>query len=376
MNIKDFIKECLMFWFYHTNNNKQKSIFFDSFGGQYSDNPKAISEAVHSICPDAKIVWTTNGSSVFPEYVYVVKKGSLEEIKMMARAKVWVTHGTRKSGYYKGKDVLSIGTWHGDKGFKKVGYDALRDLGDNYHLAKSLTDFGNVDYFTTGSCFAEDFIRTGLRYEGEFINKGCPRNDALISCGNSQDRINDLKSQLNLDLKSKILLYAPTFRDHELKQKVNVDLKELLDVLNRGDENWICLVRGHSHVSTIDYSKDDRIIDITGKGDMADYLLCSDCLITDYSSCAGDFILMDRPCILVHFDKEEYESNSRSLYFDPDVSGYVIAKNQNELVEIISNLDTVDWHTVNQKILSFYKSYETGNASNEVARIIEKWLNN
>ena len=143
---------------------------------------------------------------------------------------------------------------------------------------------------------------------------------------------------------------------------------------NKYNREWVCLVRAHPGViglTGIDHSGD--IIDVSAYEDMNDLLLISNMLITDYSSTAGDFALLNRPVILFHSDIEDYSTNTRALYFDVNESPYFIAKNQHELSALIEKL-TNESVTANCKsILDFYGNYETGHAAEEIAkRIIAK----
>lgn len=72
---------------------------------------------------------------------------------------------------------------------------------------------------------------------------------------------------------------------------------------------------------------------------MADLLLISDILITDYSSSAGDFILQHKPAILALFDIEDYSRNCRSFNFDLKESKFIKAFSQSELDVILQNID-------------------------------------
>ena len=58
----------------------QNTVFFDSFLGQYSDNPRYISEMLHSLQPTIQIVWDKSKKSreELPDYVKVVQRGSRE----------------------------------------------------------------------------------------------------------------------------------------------------------------------------------------------------------------------------------------------------------------------------------------------------------
>jgi CDP-glycerol glycerophosphotransferase len=108
---------------------------------------------------------------------------------------------------------------------------------------------------------------------------------------------------------------------------------------------------------------------------MADLLLNADLLITDYSSCAGDFLLTGKPVILAHFDRSDYEAQGRPLWVNPDEAGYLVAKNQDELIQLLSHLYSYDHQAIAEKINRLYGTRETGRSSEAVARRINKELN-
>jgi CDP-glycerol glycerophosphotransferase len=103
---------------------------------------------------------------------------------------------------------------------------------------------------------------------------------------------------------------------------------------------------------------------------MADLLLVTDLLITDYSSCAGDFLLTGKPVVLAHFDRESYQSKDRQLWVDATEAGYLVARNQQELNDILKRIDTYDHKTINEKVLQYYGTKESGHASETVAQRI------
>ena len=116
-------------------------------------------------------------------------------------------------------------------------------------------------------------------------------------------------------------------------------------------------------------------IDVTPYPDMADLLLIADLLITDYSSCAGDFLLTGKPVILAHFDRDDYEAQGRPLWVNPNEAGYLVAKNQGELNRILSNLYSYDHQAIACKVNRFYGTKETGQSSEVIVRKIIQELN-
>jgi len=109
---------------------------------------------------------------------------------------------------------------------------------------------------------------------------------------------------------------------------------------------------------------------------MAEILLVSDMLITDYSSCAGDFALLNKPIVLFHSDVNEYLEKDRTFYFDIEESPYYVAHNQQELEAIIQKLNQQDVEKNCKDILDFYETTESGKASETVCRIIMDKINN
>ena len=72
--IKKWVRKTYMYLCYITRPRKEKSVYFASFRGQYSDNPRAISECLHEMAPDVKIVWLVKPQfkEFVPDYVTVV----------------------------------------------------------------------------------------------------------------------------------------------------------------------------------------------------------------------------------------------------------------------------------------------------------------
>ena len=66
-----------------------------------------------------------------------------------------------------------------------------------------------------------------------------------------------------------------------------------------------------------------------------------DILITDYSSIAYDFLLLDRPIIFFDYDREIYERNMGGFLFDYDeFTPGIKVKNQDELISAIKEKDS------------------------------------
>lgn len=378
--IKESIRYILMDYFYHCRKKNEISVYFASFSGtQYSDSPRSVSEKLHEIAPNLKIVWCLPDyfKDKVPEYITIVKPQSVEAIKAQAEATAWVFNGVLPYGTYKGSTTFYVQTWHGDRAFKQIGHDAYVSMGKGGYTGYSdYIEPKICDLFTVASSFGRKMIRSAFGYDGDFLDIGIPRNDVLVNEGQNTMKVKEIRNSLGISEDIKILLYAPTFRDHSRdKQSTFVNLSEVLDTLEEKGKKWVCLVRAHALSSGIDLSKntDRRLIDATTYFDMADLLLVSDCLITDYSSSAQDFVLTKRPVVLAQFDIDEYTHNSRSLYYDPMETGFLIAHNQDEILRLFHDLDKYDHSEISDKIVNYYGMHESGHSTEEVCKRIIDW---
>ena len=200
-----------------------------------------------------------------------------------------------------------------------------------------------------------------------------PRNDKLVI--RDRHREQQTKRSLSIPNEAKILLYAPTFRDnHTNSQDVTVDLKQVMKILEGKGEKWVCLVRAHSGTKHLSFKCDGiKYIEASSYPDMADLLAISDMLITDYSSSAGDFILRNKPAILAFFDKEEYISGCRQFNMDPEEAGFIIAKTQNQMNEILRTKSEEDYANNCKRLKEHFGIIANGDASEKICILIDRF---
>ena len=374
--VRKWVRKTYMYLCYVTRSRKEKSVYFASFRGQYSDNPRAISECLHQIAPDIKIVWLVKPQykQYIPDYVTVVPPTPRLALKAQAQACVWVLNYTyrKQLGVYKGRDNFYIQTWHGDRGLKTIGYLTDYSKGKDY----SGYDMSDCDLYVAGSDYGVKKAHQGLRYDGEVMVEGMPRNDKLVDISKYGDEAAKVRQQLGIGNDIKIMLYAPTFRDDKSCQQCAIDIAASIKNLESNGEKWMCLIRSHSLSKGISMGYDSpAYLDVTSYPDMADLLLIADLLITDYSSCAGDFLLTGKPVVLAHFDRDGYEAQGRPLWVNPEEAGYLVAKNQDELNNILSHLYSYDHQTIADKLNRFYGTKETGHSAEAVVRRILRKVN-
>ena len=331
-------------------------VVFSSFkGAAFSDSPAAIARALKEIRPQTDIVFQIKRGADAPDWVRRAAPGSLVWLRELSTAKVGVDNFNRPFYQKKFRDQKYVQTWHGDRGFKKVMYDMDAKGG--------FPDFKYMDLAVAGSDFCEGMYRTAFRYEGPVMKTGLPRNDCLIN----PLSIEDAREKCGLEKGIRVLLYAPTFRDSAAggEFKPDIDLASAVSHLEKvtGDK-WQCVTRAHDMNTAVS----GGLRDMTAFPDMALLMQASDILITDYSSCAGDFLLLNRPVILFHGENRI----ERDLYFDPADSGFMIARDDASLRACLENLDAAPENC--RRVLEYFGTHETGRSAYDVAEWIASQL--
>ena len=325
----------------------------------FNDNPFYISQALHKMRPQTDIVWMfrdiakARAKFDIPGYVRCVAWDTPEGLNALGRARVLVDNW-RKHDYLKlGRGQIYLFSPHHDRSFKH-GLFSCKDPDRLYSRVLE----AHAHAATIGSGFNRKFLRKAYHFRGQYIDAGLPRNDILVR-GDPADEAR-IRKKLNIAPETGILLYAPTFRDADLKtgkaQNVGLDLPHVLDVLEETTgRSWICLYRAHYFSQGFDMDKAaPRLADVTGYPEMAELLRAADALITDYSCCAGDFALRGKPVWLYIPDIDDYTARSRRLYVDPRDTPYMYAQAPEALDSLIRETTPEKARENCRAVLEFY----------------------
>ena len=341
---------------------KGNRVFFSSFKGRgYTDSPARISEALHALRPDAELVWQLWHPADAPDYVRVVRPRSLSALRAISTSRCLVDNFNRQHYMLKFPGQKYVQTWHGDRGFKKM----LFDMEDG----QVFPDGEQMDLGVSGSDFGTKNYRTAFRYAGEVMQLGIPRNDALLHPDPAA--IADIRRRLDVPEGFRVLLYAPTFRLGRAgeEQPAGFDVNRALDRLEASTgSKWLCLTRAHSQNPRISGAAGERIRDVTKWPETAELLLCADMLISDYSSTAGDYVLLDRPVLLYQADRASFTDDNRRMYFDVRACPYVRAESEEQLYELLGDIDALIPSCAG--VRKFYGVTETGRSTRAVAEWI------
>lgn len=348
----------------------EDKVFFSAYRGErYGDNPKYISEKMHEMYPQYKLIWAMRGDyslKEIPEYVKVVKWGSLKMMYEMFTSKVWVDSHTKPLWVEKRESQYYIETWHGGLGFKKIEGDAEEKL-SNLTIETIKHNSKMVDLLISNSSWLTEIYKRAFWYSGEILECGYPKADCIF---HQNDKLMvSVKSKLGLPKHAKIILYAPTFRRMKGISCYQMDFEKVRKEFEKklGEECYF-VIRLHPFVEK--YSKDicnysKYIINGTDYPDMQELTIVSDVFITDYSSGIFDFALTYRPGFLYARDLGEYEKE-RGLYMDLRRMPFPFASNTEELID---NIMKFEYNMYERDLKEYLKKVglkESGHAAEDI----------
>ncbi|MBG9783664.1 CDP-glycerol glycerophosphotransferase family protein [Shouchella lehensis] len=305
---------------------KKKQVMFESYSGkQYSCNPRAIYEYLKAEETDYELIWSVNRDYVkeFQERnIPYIKRLSLRWFFELARSRYWVTNSRMPNWLNKPSHTIYLQTWHGTP-LKKLAADMedVRMPGTNreQYVRNFHEETANWDYLISPNPYSTEIFKRAFQFHKEMLETGYPRNDQLVN-GNTEQTIVRIKKELEIPLDKKVILYAPTWRDHHnagpgsYHFDLKLDLERCKEQL--GDD-YVVLMRLHSFITKApDFSEHNGFVfDVTKNQDINELYLISDLLVTDYSSVFFDFAILKRPIIFFTYDLEEYRDDIRGFYF-------------------------------------------------------------
>lgn len=381
----------------------KKEVVFMSFGGHYSDSPKAISIELHHRFPEIKQIWLVekDRTKELPFYASGVDIDSYNATFHLATGAVIVSNAygrcglildtdnnTRKAVFkmklsvwiHSRKEQLNFSTWHGTP-LKRMGIDQVN--------SKDVDFITSPLVMTHPNKYTLDIMNRITFHKAKHVLLGMPRNDLLFH----SEKKDYLKKKLQLPKDAKIVLYAPTFRSDSgntesrniaksgLDQLNEIDFSKLFDALKNTfhSDDWVFIGRFHYFVEKeIPWDKlkkqyPGKIINGNKYDDMAEYLLCADVLITDASSSMFDFSLTGKPCFLFFPDVDNYQNNERGFYVNISKIPFPCAKTFSGLLEKITSFDAEEYK---KKVIEFNKDIGDVDDGHSSVRIVNYIVNN
>ena len=352
-------------------NNK---VFVMTFENSFTCNPKYIVEELLRRDPDLDIVWAipvkkTKFKYNFPRGVRTVDRGTMEMFEEQASAKIWIDNALNCVwfGLPKKPGQVYFNTWHGSMGIKRLS-------GDYKWKKRAATCNKLTDYCITNSAFEEDVFRKEFWPDVKFLKYGHARNDIFFDEEKIRQAKQAVYEKYDLPEDTRILLYAPTFRDDGRGGFFNLDFEEIRHAVEeKFGGNWVVIVRLHfkDRIKAGQIMFGDTIRNGGGYPDMQQLMAATDIGITDYSSWAYDYILTRRPMFLYCPDLSYYEGG-RGFYYPIETTPFPISKDQDEMIAQIAAFDNNEYLNKVEAFLEDKGCYEEGKASERSADAILK----
>ncbi|MFR3184798.1 MAG: CDP-glycerol glycerophosphotransferase family protein [Ruminococcus sp.] len=245
---------------------------------------------------------------------YFLDGKTMVGIRTILSCKVWFT-STAPPLYGVGfrKKYVILNLWHGIP-LKKIGMEQknLSWFTRKYYKYFFADNYEGV--VTTSSHLVHIMSRSFLVEPERIKVWGQPRNDVLFSSNSEGKGLEEVFSG-ELPPYEKVVLYAPTFRDHEPTQLFpfqDMDRERLCQWLEE-KKIFLCIrlhlydQTGYQWIQELDrtgsrirFLNEDRTVDIM------EALKEFDLLITDYSSIYMDYLLTGKPVLFLPYDQEAY----------------------------------------------------------------------
>lgn len=362
---------------YHSGEIQKNKIFVMTYDDLFTCNPRYIAEELLRQNLPVQIIWavspkiTEEQRREFPPEIRLVNRGSFEMYEEMASAKIWIDNALNCvwDNMPKKKGQIYINTWHGSLGIKRLS-------GGSVWMRRARRCQKYTDFCISNSTFEEKVYKDTFWPETTYLRYGHARNDILFREAFRKDTHQAIVQYFGLEPDSKILLYAPTFRDDMSTDCFDLDYAALKKSLEtRFGGSWTILVRMHfkNRMSNTVFSRHHWLKNATHFPDMQKLMVSADAGITDYSSWAYDYLLTRRPLFIYATDIDRY-NNQRGLYYPLQETPFAIACNSTELC---ANIEAFDGSAYGERIEQFLNEkgcIEDGKASERIAYKIMELL--
>ncbi len=350
---------------------KNRIIFRSMNSTNYNCNPKYISEyLVNHYGNKFDIIWVLDNKKKYSflknDNIKIASPRSLKTMYYYMSSKFVIdNNGAPKYISYKDEQII-INTWHGGGSYKKR----------EDKVAKNEP----IEIYTKYLSSCHSFSLNNLLGVYDKLDKdvifetGLPRNDIFFDKSQMQNAKNKVKKHFNIPDDTKIILYAPTYKENENNCKTDhLETDKIITACEkRFGGKFIFAIRDHKY-SQMSYNFDTshRIINTDSYDDLQEIICASDAVLTDYSSIMWDVSFTDIPCFIYANDIKEYVS-IRNFYTPIEKWPFPVAQSADELEQNILNFDEEKYKTDIEKHHKELGSFENGTACKQVCDYILK----
>ena len=366
----------------HINENSKIIVFGEWFGNRCCDNCLYFANYVAETTSEFELYWIANESCNHERLnpsIKVLLRDSEDANQIINQARyIFVNQGLidiTSDKFFFPKNAYLINFWHG-VAWKKIGLDACRGFFMRAYYKKLLKHNGTDYYLSTSKEFTRILKKSYCVKDRMIIESGYPRNSLFCKQEEAKKIKTDFCKKNNIPADSIIVSYLPTFRDTasaNVNQEYSVQNPLFKEYLKSKKIYFINKSHYVNEQKQSDSASNDQYFLNSESLNASEIMAISNILITDYSSCFFDYLVLDRPIIHYLYDYDFYAHKDRGLYYEQkDVCCGDVSYNLEELIKAIEmNLDNPskdkDLRALRRSIFMEYESSET-NAQ------IYKWL--
>lgn len=345
--------------------SKNKVLFLTENSNTLTGNLKYLYDALES----KKTVYAIDNFSGKNKRVFNRVRNSFKQIYFIAHADIiFIDNYTPNLTLIKlSKKTKVIQLWHAGVGFKSVGYARFGLSASPHPYVSCHRNYYRaiVDNKDLINVYKEVF---GVKDE-VLDPLGMPRLNNYLNKNRIDEVINKLY-EYNNDLKTKkVILFSPTYRGmgsgdaYYDYSKINLD--DIYSYCVNNDALFI--IKMHPFIQDKIKIKDEykKVILDYSTFDINDLIYITDIMITDYSSCAYEYSLFNRPLIFYRYDKYLYEYLRPIHTSDAFTDKIVEVLDFNSLMKELNNIKVNPLDRFNN--ISDYKT-------DSVNKIIDKYI--
>lgn len=370
-----------------------KKIIFYSFPN-FTDNTYAYYKYLlknHS--RDYKFVWITLDSS---NNDFVNSKTydlyTFKAIFNMLTAKYIVsTHANVFISFFKSSKHIYLNLWHGMP-IKTLGY--CEKVRTKKRLLKNYDFLAKHSYmFATSDLFKNLFIPCfKIDYNKVFIT-GHAKNDLIFSTENDVK----IKEWFDIEKYNKVIFYLPTYKSKTGERKTQID-KEFSNIFYMDDfehqkfldylekENILFILKPHPMEEKLykqkiaELSNSDRFKVVYNedleekKISLYEIFKFVDLMISDFSSVAVDYLVLNRPVVYLNNYDEEYKTN-RGVVLEDNYTVFMPGSKVNNFNELLIAVDNNIKNDISKDLrihnMPFIHKYMDGNSCGRIYEIMK-----
>ncbi|MCC5808667.1 MAG: CDP-glycerol glycerophosphotransferase family protein [Opitutales bacterium] len=374
-----------------------KLVLFGAMNGRwYGDNSRDLFEWILGNRPDLKPVWMTRNPSVHEalkrEGKPVAKTRSIRGWWLQLRAPLAVftnrlTDFSPHAAFVPTRMRL-LALRHG-RSVKRVRFARLEHALSPKEERERMRESRVIAKAISTSEFISDIQEECLKIgRDKHVVTGYPRNDCLLEPTASMRR--DWSQFLGEQEVQKVILYGPSWRHGREPTRFfpfpDFEKEQIFSFLK--DHCALLLLRPHANDLLKYPDQKEFLISLTEEcpfvrlathddwPDVNSMLPFVDILISDYSALYHDFLLLDRPIILIPYDFDEFSYQNGFLYDYIALAPGPLVKTMDEFVSGLSEAIRDPQKSENQRrnLREMIHTYTNAGSCARVAEVVESLL--